>query len=153
MVPNSCGGGGGTAKIEFNIGSLLEYIGGRYASCVHAGGLVLLQNVTGPHVQSLCHNYLNFVFPVFLVRFSVTKTSNLHQADFFLLVDGTRFAYHDLNASIYGSYYPTGSFTITIQLNAGQLVQVENDNSDYVFGTVDPGYIQSFFAGHLLFGL
>ena len=36
---------------------------------------------------------------------------------------------------------------------AGQLVKVQNDNSDLVFGTVDTGYIQSFFAGHLLFGL
>ena len=77
----------------------------------------------------------------------MTKRSDLHQADF-LLVDGVRYAYHDISAGPDGSHDPTGSFTITIQLKAGQLIQVENDNSDGVSGTYD-GYLQSFFTGHM----
>ena len=83
----------------------------------------------------------------------MTKRSDVHQADFYLLVDGVRYSYHDINAGNDGSHHPTGSFIITIQLKAEQLVQVENDNSAGVFGTHKTGYLHFFFARHMLFGL
>ena len=36
---------------------------------------------------------------IFVIRFSVTKRSDVHQADFFLLVDGMRYAYHDIKSA------------------------------------------------------
>ena len=51
-----------------------------------------------------------------------------------------------------GSLTPTASFTINIQLTAGQVVKVENDNSASVTGT-NSGYINSWFTGHMLYAL
>ena len=90
------------------------------------------------------------------IRFSVTKRSDAHQADFYILVDGARYAYHEINTGGEGdepgSDIPTGSFKTNIQLTAGQVVQIQNDNSATVFGT-ESGYINSWFTGHMLYAL
>ena len=90
-----------------------------------------------------------------MIRFSVTKRSDLHRCDFWLLVDTVRYAYNEIHTGgdgVPGSLTPTASFTINIQLTAGQVVQVENDNSASVTGT-NSGYINSWFTGHMLYAL
>ena len=91
-----------------------------------------------------------------MIRFSVTKRSDASEADFWIVVDSVRYAYSEINTGgmgeELGSERPTGSFTINIQLTAGQVVQVQNDNSELVYGTTS-GYIQSWFTGHMLYAL
>lgn len=68
---------------------------------------------------------------------------------FYLLVDEERVAlsrHYDADISV------SSSATINLALNAGQLVRVENLNSDSVYGTVD-GVLLSWFSGHLLYAL
>ena len=82
----------------------------------------------------------------------MTKEGNDYHGSFFFLVDEVRYAEKD---GLYGgsNEAPASSATINLQLNAGQLVRIENIGSTLVYGTFAEGYIQSWFTGHLLYAL
>ena len=48
---------------------------------------------------------------------------------------------------------PSGTATINIELTAGQIVRIENAGSTAIYGTNSPGYMYSWFTGHLLYAL
>ena len=77
-------------------------------------------------------------------RFSITKRSTDSQARFALVVDEIEKAYYymDVHEDGSGTEYPSGSFTINIQLTAGQIIRVANRNSEQIFGT-DEGLMMS----------
>ena len=83
-----------------------------------------------------------------LCRFSVIKTSNSQRSFFWILVDDQRYAHYVLYSS--GSGTPPGSITITLELNAGQIVRVENEYSSIVYGIDATGAIRSWFTGHMI---
>ena len=87
----------------------------------------------------------------------MTKRSDNHQADFWILIDEVRYVYSEIDTGgdgdNSGSDAPTGSATINAELTAGQVVKVQNDNSALVYGTSSSGVIQSWFTGHMLYGL
>ena len=92
----------------------------------------------------------------FHTRFSITKRSDYSQARFWLIVDEVRktffdMDYHEQTGS--GTTTPTGFFTINMQLTAGQIVRVENDQSPYIYGTDSSGVMMSWFTGYMLFSL
>ena len=86
----------------------------------------------------------------------MTKSSDDHQSDFWIFVDEIRFAYSEIDTGgdtdNSGSKTPSSSVTINIQLTAGQIVKVQNDNSALVYGT-SSGVVQSWFTGHMLYAL
>ena len=48
---------------------------------------------------------------------------------------------------------PASSATVNLQLNAGQLVRIENVGSTLIYSTHAEGFVQSWFTGHLLYAL
>ena len=80
----------------------------------------------------------------------MSKRSNRDSSYFWLLVDDQRYAVHYLYAT---EYAPSGSITINLELEAGQIVRVENDYATVIFGTGNDGAIHSWFTGHLLYSL
>ena len=90
-----------------------------------------------------------FVF-FHLCRFSVTKQSNLHRTYFWLLVDDQRYLFKGIYSS---DLTPSVSATIILELTAGQIVRVENDSSNIIYGTDSSGAIRSWFTGNMLYAL
>ena len=89
------------------------------------------------------------LFPFF--RFSVTKKSSHERSYFWIVVDDQRYARFLMYSS---DTTPPGSTTINLELNAGQIVMVENDHSTVIFGTEKPsGAILSWFTGHMIYAL
>ncbi len=82
----------------------------------------------------------------------MTKYGNNYHGTFYWLVDADRVAIKDAYFQNSDSQ-PQGSATITLELQAGQIVRVENFASTRVFGTDDSGLILSWFTGHLLYAL
>ena len=82
----------------------------------------------------------------------MNKEGNEYNGSFYFLVDETRYAEKD-GVSGGSNEAPASSATINVQLNAGQLVRIENVGSTLVYGTFGEGYIQSWFTGHLLYAL
>ena len=62
-------------------------------------------------------------------------------------MDGSHYAQYAITTN--GSN-PSGSITITLHLTAGQIVQVQNQQSTVVYGTYSDG-IRSWFSGHMLY--
>ena len=92
----------------------------------------------------------------FYARFSVMKRSDVSQAKWWLLVDGARRTYYNMDyheADGSGSLTPTSASTINLELAAGQVVRVENDQSNNVYGTDPSGTMQSWFTGFMMFAL
>ena len=92
----------------------------------------------------------------FSTRFSITKRSDHSQARYWLIVDEIRKTFFDMDyheQSGSGTSTSTGSFTINMQLTAGQIVRVENDRSAYIYGTDSSGIMQSWFTGYMLYSL
>ena len=78
------------------------------------------------------------------------KRSNNNLSNFFLLIDGERYTDNELVTS---GGNPTSTVTINVELTAGQIVQVENDESTLIFGTNPDAIIHSWFTGFLLYAL
>ncbi len=81
------------------------------------------------------------------------KQGNNEHGSFYILVDGVRFVYKD--SWFYNSNpSPSGAASITVELEAGQVVSIENFGSDTVYGkTHFDTYYNSWFSGHLLYTL
>ncbi len=80
-------------------------------------------------------------------RMSAFTVVNTNFAGFFFLVDQTRYAQTETKSSV-GSNGEGG--TITIELQAGQVVQIENQFGSMVEGTDNDGVYLSWFTGHLI---
>ena len=84
-------------------------------------------------------------------RFPVTKKSSHERSYFWIVVDDQRYARFLMYSS---DTTPPGSTTINLELNAGQIVMVENDHSTVIFCTEKPsGAILSWFTGHMIYPL
>lgn len=80
-------------------------------------------------------------------RFSVGKASN-NRGHFWLLVDEVRFCLiFEYGWNSEDNTSPTGTMTVNIRLDAGQIVRVENDFSTQIFGTQSSGLLRSWFTG------
>ena len=77
------------------------------------------------------------------------KRGNNHWADFILKVDDTPYFTFILSTGDHGE--PGGCATITVQLTAGQVVSVQNDQSTSIYGTDSTGAYNSWFTGRLLY--
>ncbi len=81
-------------------------------------------------------------------RFSVNKEGDYSTGSFHLLVDDVSFAFKNANTE------PSGSATINLALDAGQIVRVQTYGSTIVYGTNSAdGFLYSWFTGHLLYAL
>ena len=83
----------------------------------------------------------------------MNKEGNNYDGGFWLLVDEVRFAYKDAQDTSSSNSLPSGSATINVELTAGQIVRVENRGSSLLYGTDAEGFMNSWFTGHLLYGL
>ena len=93
------------------------------------------------------------IYDYLFCRFSVNKQGNDHFGNFYFLVDGAQYAYKALY-TVDSDPFPSASATITIELLAGQVVQIENVISTLVYGTnTDAGFIHSWFTGYLLYAI
>ena len=101
----------------------------------------------------LCIPYIKTSFS--FTRFLVATRSSDSQADFWFLIDEVRYVYHDMDYAEDGSatLNPTGTATINVQLTAGQIVRVENDNSITINGTDASGVINTWFTSYMLYAL
>ena len=93
---------------------------------------------------------------IFYIRFSVMKRSDYSQSKWWLLVDDSRITYYNMDyheEDSSGSETPTSAATINIQLTGGQIVRVENDQSDVLYGTDSAGIMQTWFTGFMIFAL
>ena len=79
------------------------------------------------------------------------KRSNDSTCHFWLLIDEERYVYSAIYT--YGGGTPTGTVTINLELTAGQIVRVENNDSTLIYGTDANGIIQSWFTGFLMYAL
>ena len=68
---------------------------------------------------------------------------------FWFLVDNERVAF---TSEFSTEYDPLGTATIILELRAGQIVRVENQDSPYIVGTESDG-ARSWFTGFLLYAL
>ncbi len=82
----------------------------------------------------------------------MSKRSNNDHGSFWLLIDTTRYVYHDTRGTG-GAAEPTGTFTINVLLTAGQIVRVENNISTEILGTNSDGVQHSWFTGFMLYQL
>ena len=80
----------------------------------------------------------------------MNKEGNEYNGSFYFLVDEVRYAEKD-GVSGGSNEAPASSATINLQLNAGQLVRIENVGSTLLYGTHAEGFVQSWFTGHLLY--
>ena len=84
------------------------------------------------------------------------KRSDYSQSKWWLLVDNSRTTYYNMDyheADCSGSQTPTSAATINLQLTAGQIVRVENDQSDVLYGTDSNGIMQTWFTGFMIYAL
>ena len=82
----------------------------------------------------------------------MNKEGNEYNGSFYFLVDEIRYAEKDGHSGD-SNQAPASSATINLQLNAGQLVRIENVGSTLLYGTHAEGFVQSWFTGHLLYAL
>ena len=85
-------------------------------------------------------------------QFSIEKTSNTYGSysgsHFHLLIDGNRFTRHCTDDA--AGQQQTRS-TITVKLDQGSIVQVENIGTNSLYGFGQGSGLGSWFSGHLLF--
>ena len=82
----------------------------------------------------------------------MNKEGNEYNGSFYFLVDEVRYAEKD-GVSGGSNEAPASSATVNLQLNAGQLVRIENVGSTLIYSTHAEGFVQSRFTGHLLYAL
>ena len=82
----------------------------------------------------------------------MTKEGNDYDGSFYFLVDEVRFAFKDGKTGS-GNGAPSGSATINVELMAGQIVRIENDQSTVLYGSHAEGYMYSWFTGYLICAL
>ena len=84
-------------------------------------------------------------------QFTVSKTTGVQWAYFYLVIDGEDFCFQGTFDS--GGWQQKSS-TMTVKLNAGSKVQIKNHYATEIYGfgvfSSHPG-IYSWFSGHLLF--
>ena len=89
----------------------------------------------------------------FICRFSVSKDSNKYAALFYLLIDGKPYYFNNLETAEKQFQTVTGTVTINLKLDKGQVVSVQNFYSDAVYGWDDRGFMYSFFSGYMMAAL
>ncbi len=67
------------------------------------------------------------------------------------MVDDSYSAFHKSIGDEGWDTNPTGTMVVNLQLNAGQVIKVQNALSTRVFGTTSIGTMRSWFTGHMLY--
>ena len=77
---------------------------------------------------------------------------NAYDGRFHFTVDEVEYALFDTDLTNTGDSTPSTFATINVELNAGEIVRIQNLGSTTIYGLSD-GIIRSWFTGHLLYAL
>ena len=81
----------------------------------------------------------------------MTLRGNSAQTSFYLTIDSRPYIYKGVSFS--RDRYPSSSATVSVRLNAGQVVKVVSQNTGTVYGVMGYGEVNSWFCGHLLYAV